>query len=146
MYTPSIGDPSLPLFVRMGFMEGAVALVNRSNHINTEGCRIPEVCVRNSSGMFGGRGREGEEGGGEGGEGGMEGGGREREGEGEGERERGEMEGGGRERGELHQSVYMHIGYITYKSYPSPHRSNPASSRCAVRQPRGDEAAGQCEG
>ncbi len=34
----------------MGFMQGAVALLNRSNHINTEGCRIPEVNIRNSSG------------------------------------------------------------------------------------------------
>ena len=44
------GNTPLHLACRMGFVEGAATLLSRSNHINTEGCRIPEVAIRNSTG------------------------------------------------------------------------------------------------
>ena len=46
------GNTPLHLACRMGFAQGAVALLNRTNHINAEGCRIPEVNIRNSNGVW----------------------------------------------------------------------------------------------
>ena len=47
------GNTPLHLACRMGFSQGTVALLNRTNHINAEGCRIPEVNIRNSNGGCG---------------------------------------------------------------------------------------------
>ena len=44
------GNTPLHLACRMGFIQGAVTMLNRTNHINAEGCRIPEVHIRNSNG------------------------------------------------------------------------------------------------
>ena len=45
------GNTPLHLVCRMGFIQGAVALLGRTNHISTEGCRIPEVNIWNSNGI-----------------------------------------------------------------------------------------------
>ena len=37
----------------MGFVQGAVTLLNRTNCLNTSGCQIPELSIRNSDGEWG---------------------------------------------------------------------------------------------
>ena len=44
------GDTPLHLACSIGFASGASVFVSRGNHVNTEGCRYPELSVRNNAG------------------------------------------------------------------------------------------------
>ena len=44
------GNTPLHIACRIGFVEGVATLLGRTNHINAEACRIPELNIRNSKG------------------------------------------------------------------------------------------------
>lgn len=44
------GDTPLHLACKYGFLQGIIPLLNRTTRINTEGCRIPELVMRNNDG------------------------------------------------------------------------------------------------
>ena len=44
------GNTPLHIACRIGFVEGVATLLGRTNHINAEACRIPELNIRNSQG------------------------------------------------------------------------------------------------
>lgn len=46
------GNTPLHIACRIGFVEGVATLVGRTNHINAEACRIPELNIRNSKGYL----------------------------------------------------------------------------------------------
>ena len=46
------GKTPLHLACSVGFMEGAMALLNRTHHTKTEGCRIPEINLMDSNGQW----------------------------------------------------------------------------------------------
>lgn len=45
------GNTPLHIACRIGFVEGVATLLGRTNHINAEACRIPELNIRNSKGQ-----------------------------------------------------------------------------------------------
>jgi ankyrin repeat protein len=45
------GNTPLHIACRIGFIEGVATLLGRTNHINAEACRIPELNIRNSQGQ-----------------------------------------------------------------------------------------------
>ena len=44
------GDTPLHLACKYGFLQGIIPLLERTTRINTEGCRIPELIMRNNDG------------------------------------------------------------------------------------------------
>jgi len=48
----SNGNTPLHLACRMGFTQGAVAILNRTHHLNPSDCHIPELSIHNSNGEY----------------------------------------------------------------------------------------------